>query len=266
MQSSRWLCWKWSVPNWASQRRQRQGTKTPSVTEWREKTLGETRLSRGGSSPPARRISSLFQLQQSQSVSGPLVPGVFPRWMSRWRGSSLEICLWGSSRRGCHRLFSVCVYKWHSSLCRHSKSLKGPERVACLFLTYYIHSNSECEDFRRKLSDSFLKSSRKQSAYRPTFFTNPQPAKKQRAREMQFCEIQRNASLIGVYWACHAFYGCCWQLLHTHTHTHTQTHTHTHTHTPHTSRRKSLAHQYFYVDCTQKRQKSFPQQPRHSYI
>ncbi len=42
-----------------------------------EKTLGETRLSRGASSPPARRISSLFQLQQSQSVSGPLVPGVF---------------------------------------------------------------------------------------------------------------------------------------------------------------------------------------------
>ncbi len=40
-----------------------------------KKTLGETRLSRGASSPPARRISSLFQLQQSQSVSGPLVPG-----------------------------------------------------------------------------------------------------------------------------------------------------------------------------------------------
>ncbi len=37
----------------------------------------------GGSSPPARRTSSFFQLQQSQSVSGPLVPGVFPRWMSR---------------------------------------------------------------------------------------------------------------------------------------------------------------------------------------
>ncbi len=48
-----------------------------------KKTLGETRLSRGASSPPARRISSLFQLQQSQSVGGPLVPGVFPRWMSR---------------------------------------------------------------------------------------------------------------------------------------------------------------------------------------
>ncbi len=43
-----------------------------------KKTLGETRLSRGASSPPARRISSLFQLQQSQSVSGPLVPGSFP--------------------------------------------------------------------------------------------------------------------------------------------------------------------------------------------
>ncbi len=40
----------------------------------------------GASSPLARRISSLFQLQQSQSVSGPLVPGLFPRWMSRWRG------------------------------------------------------------------------------------------------------------------------------------------------------------------------------------
>ncbi len=39
--------------------------------------MGETRLSRGASSPPARRISSLFQLQQSQSVSGPLVPGVY---------------------------------------------------------------------------------------------------------------------------------------------------------------------------------------------
>ncbi len=52
-----------------------------------EKTLGQTRLSRGASSPPARRISRLFQLQQSQSVSGPLVPVVFPRWMSRWRGS-----------------------------------------------------------------------------------------------------------------------------------------------------------------------------------
>ncbi len=33
-----------------------------------KKTLGETRLSRGASSPPARRISSLFQLQQSQVV------------------------------------------------------------------------------------------------------------------------------------------------------------------------------------------------------
>ncbi len=86
VQSSRWLCWKWSVPNWASQRRQWQGMKTPSVTEWR-KNLGRNQAQSGASSPPARWISSLFQLQQSQSVSGPLVPGVFPRWMSRWRGS-----------------------------------------------------------------------------------------------------------------------------------------------------------------------------------
>ncbi len=34
-----------------------------------KKTLGETRLSRGASSPLARQTSSLFQLQQSQIVS-----------------------------------------------------------------------------------------------------------------------------------------------------------------------------------------------------
>ncbi len=56
-----------------------EATKTPSVTEWRKKILGETRLSRGASSPPARQTSSLFQLQQSQIVSGPLVPVVFPQ-------------------------------------------------------------------------------------------------------------------------------------------------------------------------------------------
>ncbi len=32
----------------------------------------------GSSSPPARRTSSLFQLYQSQILSGPLVPVVFP--------------------------------------------------------------------------------------------------------------------------------------------------------------------------------------------
>ncbi len=47
-----------------------------------KKTLGETRLSRGASSPPARRISSQ-SVSGPQTVSGPLVPGVFPRWMSR---------------------------------------------------------------------------------------------------------------------------------------------------------------------------------------
>ncbi len=88
-----------------------------------EKTLGETRLSRGASSPPARRISSLFQLQQSQSVSGPLVPGVFPRWMSRWRGShwrsvsGAHLCVLdsadGQGCRGCLQvlILHLCVRK-----------------------------------------------------------------------------------------------------------------------------------------------------------
>ncbi len=53
--------------------------KEPKLHQWHngEKTLGETRLSPRSSSP-ARRTSSLFQLQQSQSVSGPLVPLVLP--------------------------------------------------------------------------------------------------------------------------------------------------------------------------------------------
>ncbi len=45
--------------------------KEPKLHRWQngEKTLRETRLSRGASSPPARWTSSLFQLQQSQIVS-----------------------------------------------------------------------------------------------------------------------------------------------------------------------------------------------------
>ncbi len=58
------------------------------MTERRKKTLGETRLSRGASSPPARRTSSLFQLQQSQIVRALLVPVVFSRWLSRRRVQS----------------------------------------------------------------------------------------------------------------------------------------------------------------------------------
>ncbi len=61
----------------------RQRTKTPSVTEQRKKTLGETRLIRGASSPLARRTSSLYQVQQSQIVRAPLIPVVFSRWLSR---------------------------------------------------------------------------------------------------------------------------------------------------------------------------------------
>ncbi len=50
-----------------------------SISDRMEKKPWEkTRLSRGASSPPARRISSLFQLQQSQIVMTPLVPGSFP--------------------------------------------------------------------------------------------------------------------------------------------------------------------------------------------
>ncbi len=45
----------------------------------------------GASSPLARRTSSLFQLQQSQIVRTQLVPVVFSRWLSRWRGPH-----WGS--------------------------------------------------------------------------------------------------------------------------------------------------------------------------
>ncbi len=56
-----------------------------------EKILGETRLSRGASFPLARWTSSLFQLKQSQIVRAQLVPVVFSRWLSRWRGPH-----WGS--------------------------------------------------------------------------------------------------------------------------------------------------------------------------
>ncbi len=70
----------------------------------------------GASSPPARRISSLFQLQQSQSVSGPLVPGVFPRWMSRWRGphwrsvSGAHLCVLDSADgQGCGGCLQVLI-------------------------------------------------------------------------------------------------------------------------------------------------------------
>ncbi len=66
--------------NEVSPTKQARGTKTPSVTEWRE-NLGRNQAQSG--SPLARQTSSLFQLQQSQIVSGPLVPGVFSRWLSR---------------------------------------------------------------------------------------------------------------------------------------------------------------------------------------
>ncbi len=70
--------------------------------------MGETRLSRGASSPPARRISSLFQLQQSQSVSGPLVPGVFPRLLNFL--SKLRTELYGLHIPKCLKVFKLSAY------------------------------------------------------------------------------------------------------------------------------------------------------------
>ncbi len=105
-----------------------------------EKTLGETRLSRGASSPPARRISSLFQLQQSQSVSGPLLPGVFPRWLSRWRGphwrsvSGAHLCVLDSADgQGCRGCLQVLILHLWQTLVKSVKSLMvgflwGPRR------------------------------------------------------------------------------------------------------------------------------------------
>ncbi len=106
-----------------------------------KKTLGETRLSRWASSPPARWISSLFQLQQSQSVSGPLFPGVFPQWMSRWRGphwrsvSGAHLCVLdsadGQGCRGClnlrgalHAVRIMCPLVWPLTTLVHRK-VKG---------------------------------------------------------------------------------------------------------------------------------------------
>ncbi len=77
-----------------------------------KKTLGETRLSWGASSPLARWTSSLFQLQKSQSVRAPLVPVVFSRWLSRWRGPDWR------SVSGAHlgALVSTDIQSWRGSL------------------------------------------------------------------------------------------------------------------------------------------------------
>ncbi len=64
MQSSQWYCWKWSVPNWASQRRQQQGTQTPSVTE-RRKNL-ERNQTQSGTSSSGQTNQQFNSLQQSK--------------------------------------------------------------------------------------------------------------------------------------------------------------------------------------------------------
>ncbi len=178
MQSSLWLCWKLSVPT--KQARGDSG-KERKLHRWQngEKTLGETRLGRGASSPLARRISSLFQLQQSQSVSGPLVPGVFSRWMSRWRGphwrsvSGAHLCVLDSTDgQGCRavevvsrcwssiygRLWLIQYNHWwlassevlrgvvivSSQVFRHLRSFKGwIQTEACVIPSYQNHRNIE---------------------------------------------------------------------------------------------------------------------------
>ncbi len=71
--------------------------KEPKLHRWQngEKTLGETRLSRGASSPPARWTSSLFQLQQSQIVSEEWRRnGWRPFSGSFGRGGVIGLCDW----------------------------------------------------------------------------------------------------------------------------------------------------------------------------
>ncbi len=57
------------------------GKEPNSIGDWMEKkTLGETKLSRGASSPPARRTSSLLQLQQCQIVNAWINISAFLHW------------------------------------------------------------------------------------------------------------------------------------------------------------------------------------------
>ncbi len=141
-----------------------QGTK---LHRWQngEKTLGETRLSRGGSSPPARRISSLFQLQQSQSVSGPLVPGVFPRWMSRWRGphwrsvSGAHLCVLdsadGQGCRGCLQVLIQNLVKSKWWLADDWLPLRSSERLSSSLLRCSVISDRLRVGSRAQFSAEF---------------------------------------------------------------------------------------------------------------
>ncbi len=82
MQLSWWLCWKWSVPNWASQRRQRQGTKTPSVTEWR-KNLGRNQAQSGGQFPSGQTNQQFVPTAAKSEC----------KWSTGSRGLSPDGCL-----------------------------------------------------------------------------------------------------------------------------------------------------------------------------
>ncbi len=67
--------------------------KEPKLHWWQngEKTLGETRLSRGAISPLARWHSSSIPTAAKSDWRAQLVPEVFSWWLSRWRGPH-----WGS--------------------------------------------------------------------------------------------------------------------------------------------------------------------------
>ncbi len=56
-----------------------------------KKTLGETRLSRGATSPLARRHSSSIPTAAKSDWRAQLIPEVLSWWLSRWRGPH-----WGS--------------------------------------------------------------------------------------------------------------------------------------------------------------------------
>ncbi len=110
--------------------------------------MAETRLSQGASSPLARRTSSLFQLQQSQSVKAPLVPVVFSWWLSRWRGPH-----WGSVSGAC---WTSNVLAW--SKIEERQSIKSIEiywseitkikQLGCLRQEVSQRSNPEAHFYR----------------------------------------------------------------------------------------------------------------------
>ncbi len=98
-----------------------------SIGDRMEKKPWEKPGSVGGPVPLRPDESVVCSNCSKVSVSGPLVPGVFPRWMSRWRGPhwrSVSGAHLGGPRRGCHRLFSgvrsSLSFKGRIQTCNHT--------------------------------------------------------------------------------------------------------------------------------------------------